>query len=290
MRIGVDVGGTKIAVGLVSDRGELLKKSTIPTLRGRSGEALVADIASIIRDMTEETEYTIIGLGVPGCIDCDSGLLVHANNIGDNIPFKELLRYHFPNKIIHVNNDATCALIGEKLFGTARDYKNLIMLTLGTGIGCGIIVNNEIYNVDGSGEVGHMTINFDGIKCSCGQNGCWEAYASATGLSRIIKESEVNYNTRSIFEAAKAGEVPAIEILKIYINYLAIGICNLINVFAPDTIIIGGGLGNEGDFLFPRLREKLGGMVYKRPLTCDIVSANFGNNAGIIGAAFISEN
>ncbi len=318
-RIGVDLGGTNIAVGLVSNSNGIFKlenKLSRPTGRERAGEYIVADIAEACRELCAEADVTLkdieaIGVATPGIANHDEGIVEYANNLKfKHFPLAKMLSEQLGFENVHIENDANAAAWGEAVAGAAAGSKNSVMITLGTGVGGGIIIDDKIYsgfNYAGA-ELGHIVIHHNGRQCSCGRKGCWEAYSSATGLINMTKEkiaeSEAageqtlmskiaeergKINGRTAFDAMRLGDKAAEEVVDEYIGYLACGIANIINIFQPEILTIGGGISNEGqlllDLLLPEVRKEQYGCGFV-PLT-DIRIAKLGNDAGIIGAAML---
>ena len=263
MYIGIDLGGTNIAVGLVDKEGKVVAKKSIPTSATRPVSDIIADMANLALEVTaenglkkEDIEY--VGIGAPGTVDNANGRIVYANNIVfKDTPVAEIFRktWDIP---VYLGNDADCAALGEAHAGAAHGCNNAIMITLGTGLGGGIIINKKIYSGFNSagGEIGHMVIVRDGKACTCGRRGCWETYSSATGLIRMIAEAMLADHERksilwqmvegdidkvsgkSAFRAADEGDELAKSILKDYFEYLACGIANIINITSPPNIPI----------------------------------------------------
>lgn len=311
-RIGVDLGGTNIAVGLVNEEMEIVVKKSLPTGAERPAEEIVADIATLCRDVCAEkgiavTDVVSIGIASPGIANNETGVVEYANNLPFlKFPIAKLLAGHLGMDRIKIANDANAAAWGEAVAGAAKGTKNSIMITLGTGVGGGIIINDEIYcgfNCAG-GELGHIVIEVDGAPCSCGRRGCWEAYSSATALIRMTNEKieecrktgrksmmldAPRVSGRTACDAMRAGDEAGKEVYDKYVKYLASGLATIINIFQPEVISLGGGVSNEGqsliDALLPIVRKEQygGGLV---PLT-DIRIAKLGNDAGIIGAAML---
>lgn len=312
-RIGVDLGGTNIAVGMVNEKLELVKKISTPTGATRPGEEIVADIAALCRRICEETGVALgdvvsIGIATPGIANHDTGVVEYANNLPfHKFPIADMLKKALDADIpVKIENDANAAAWGEACAGAAKGTKNSVMITLGTGVGGGIIIDNKVYsgfNYAG-GELGHIVIEVDGAPCSCGRRGCWEAYSSATALIRMTKEKieecratgrhtvmadAHKVSGRTACDAMRAGDEAAKEVYDKYIKYLASGLATIINIFQPEVISLGGGISGEGqsliDSLLPIIRkEQYGGNVVA--LT-DIRIAKLGNDAGIIGAAML---
>ncbi len=312
-RLGVDLGGTNIAVGLVNENLELVKKLSVPTGATRPGEEIVADIADLCKKLCEETGISLsdvvsIGIATPGIANHDTGVVEYANNLPfRKFPIAELLRKNLGDDVtVKIENDANAAAWGEACAGAAKGTRNSIMITLGTGVGGGIIIDNKVYsgfNYAG-GELGHIVIQVDGAPCSCGRKGCWEAYSSATALIRMTKEKieeckasgratvmadAPKVSGRTACDAMRDGDEAAKEVYDKYIKYLASGLATIINIFQPEVISLGGGISGEGqsliDSLLPIIRsEQYGGGVVEMT---DIRIAKLGNDAGIIGAAML---
>ena len=315
-RIGIDLGGTNIAAGIVNDKFEIVAQDSTPTLVGRPGVEIVDDIAALCKKLCaavhiSENEVDSVGIASPGVVDDETGCVVCAYNLNFfAFPILPLLKERFGAKEFHIENDANAAAWGEAIVGAAKGSKSSVMITLGTGVGGGIVDGGKVFKGFNSaaGELGHIVIEADGRPCSCGRRGCWEAYSSATGLINMTKEkleeceksgrktlmSEIvaekgKVNGRTAFDAKRMGDEAACEVVDMYIKYLACGLTNMVNIFQPEVLSIGGGISNEGQFLLdlvvPRVREEQfgGGLV---ELT-DIRIAELRNNAGIIGAAFL---
>lgn len=311
-RIGIDLGGTNIAVGIVNDEHKIVVKKTTPTLAKRESEAIVADMARICLEACDELgvdvkDITNIGIASPGIANPNNGCVEYANNLPfRRFPIVKILAglLGVDEKVIKIANDANAAAWGEAVAGAAKGSANSIMVTLGTGVGGGIIIDNKILTGFNSaaGEIGHIVIEQDGAPCGCGRRGCWESYSSATALIRMTKEaieeckktgrytsmsSLERISGRSACEAMRAGDEVATEVYNKYVKYLATGITNLVNIFQPEVISLGGGVSNEGqsliDAILPLVRaEQYGGDVVA--LT-ELRIATLGNDAGIIGAA-----
>ena len=311
-RIGIDLGGTNIAVGIVNDEHKIVVKKTTPTLAKRPPEEIVADMARVCLEACAELNVDIkgianIGIASPGIANPVNGCVEYANNLPFlRFPIVKLLAdgLGIDRSVIKIANDANAAAWGEAVAGAAKGSANSIMVTLGTGVGGGIIINNKIlvgFN-SAAGEIGHIVIEQDGAPCGCGRRGCWEAYSSATALIRMTKEAveeckktgrytsmlkAERISGRTACDAMRAGDEVGTEVYNKYVKYLATGITNLVNIFQPEVISLGGGVSNEGqsliDAITPLVRaEQYGGDVVA--LT-QLRIATLGNDAGIIGAA-----
>ncbi len=312
MYIGIDLGGTNIAVGCVDDSGKLLAKSSTSTLPERGYKAIVKDMAGLCGKVAKQAgvqmyDIKAIGLGSPGTIDSENGIVVFAGNLNmEKTPLADELKKYFDIPV-HMENDANAAAYGEYAV-CGLDVDNMILITLGTGVGSGIIVNKRIYRGfnNAGGEIGHMTIEMNGIKCTCGKRGCFECYASIIALKRQTKAMMDKYpdsmmidwvnkkgriTGRTAFECALKGDIAATKVRNQYIRYIAEGIVNVVNIFQPELVLVGGGISAEGDVILKPLKE----FVYKydfnkfMPKT-DIRTAKLFNDAGIVGAAMAARD
>lgn len=307
---GVDIGGTGIKVGAVSSEGKILYMDSTPTQAQMGYEVLAKDIAELINKIMAEnnidlSEVAAVGMGCPGSIDDKNGVVIYANNLNmTNAPLCDELRKYI-DKPIYIGNDANCAALGEYFALNDSSVEHMIAITLGTGVGGGIILNKKIFTgFNGvAGELGHSTLIMDGEQCSCGRKGCWEAYASVTALNRdalraalsapdslLAKEIEANSgkpNGKIIFGCANRGDETALAVVDQYAKYVAQGIVDLINIFRPQYIVVGGGVSAQGDCLLNPIKKYVGEATYGGDLIkkTDIRIAKLGNDAGIIGAA-----
>lgn len=320
-RIGVDLGGTNIAVGLVDDDYKIVKKLSLPTGKERSGELIVKDIARLCLDVCESENVSVsdigsIGIASPGVADHDKGVVEYANNFKfKHFPIADLLREYIGDGCpkVFLENDANAAAWGEAVAGAAKGSRNSVMITLGTGVGGGIIIDGKIYsgfNYAGA-ELGHIVIEHNGRPCSCGRKGCWEAYSSATGLINMTNEkinecaehgmktimtelvkNKGKVSGRTAFEAMRLGDDAGREVVEEYVSYLACGLANIINIFQPEILSIGGGVSNEGQFLLDLLLPLVRSEQYGKGFVelTDIRIAKLGNDAGIVGAALLGDN
>ncbi len=317
--IGVDLGGTNIAIGIVNENYEIVKKGSVPTKPERGADAIVEDMAALSRKLIAEMGITMddiasAGVATPGTANNETGVVEYANNIPFlRYPLADKLSALLDGKPVYIENDANAAAKAEAMAGVAKGAPFSVMITLGTGLGGGIIINGKVYsgfNFAGA-ELGHTVIEKDGRQCSCGRKGCWEAYSSATGLINITKDRIVDarnagrktsmeemidgdldkVSARTAFNAMKAGDEVAAEVVDEYISYLACGIVNIINIFQPNVLSIGGGICNEGEYLTKPLLEKVWTETYSREGTpkTEILIAKLGNDAGIIGAAVLGK-
>lgn len=312
--VGIDLGGTNIVAGVVDEEYNIIAKASTKTNCPRPEKEIADDMAKMAVQAVKNANLTMsdiewIGIGTPGIANSKTGIIEYSNNLGfKNTPMVKYIEEAIGRKDtpIFIENDANAAAYGEFVAGAAKGAKNAVCITLGTGVGGGIIINGKIYsgsNFAGA-EIGHTVIEVDGAQCSCGRKGCFEAYSSATGLIRMSKEAMEAFpdsimnkmaqekgkvTARTSFDAMRAGDKTAKDVVDKYIKYLAAGITNTINIFQPDVLCIGGGVCNEGDPLLLPMKELVKKEVYTRDSekNCDIVIAKLGNDAGIIGAAFL---
>ncbi len=309
--LGIDLGGTNMAAGIVNEAFEIVKKGSTPTRAHRDADAILQDMGRLCTGLMAEAgisreEIAYVGIASPGTVDPERGVLVRSYNLPFvNYPICEALKRYCPLDRVYLENDANAAALGEAMGGAARGAKLSVMITLGTGIGGGVILDGKIYsgfNYAGA-ELGHMVIAYDGVPCTCGRKGCWEAYSSATGLVRMTKEKMADCadtlmwalcggdlakaSARTAFDAAKKDDRAGAEVVDAYIRYLACGVTNIINIFQPDVLSIGGGICNEGDYLLKPLTAIVEKDQYTRSnaIKTKICIAELGNDAGILGAA-----
>lgn len=310
MYIGVDIGGTNLVAGVVNDECKIIARAKTPTAPERGYMAVLNDVAQLCHDVAAKANVGIedikwIGIGSPGSVDAENGIFIFAGNIPfRNTPVIKILSEHI-NRPIYIGNDADAAALGEVYAGAAKDCSSALLVTLGTGIGGGIILDKKIYSgYRGGGiEIGHTVIEVDGQQCTCGRKGCWEAYASATGLIRMTKEAmeadkdsalhetakaEGKVSARTAFTAARKGDATGKAVVDKYIKYLSAGLTNMINVLHPEMLCIGGGVCNEGDYLMTPLIEQTHREAFKGFNNLPTIRvAELGNDAGIIGAAML---
>ena len=309
--VGIDLGGTNIVAGVVNENYEIVAKAKTPTNRPRPADEICADMVKVVKEAVEKAGLTLadieaVGLGSPGMINSDEGIIVYANNLDFyDVKVGEILGKAL-GKPIYAENDANAAAYGEFVAGSAKGANTAVCITLGTGVGGGIVIDGKIYSGSNyaGGEIGHIVIEVDGAPCSCGRKGCFEAYSSATGLIRMTKEAmdanpdslmhemakeDGHVSGRLSFNAMRAGDAAAKAVCDKYIKYLAAGIANVINIFQPEVLCIGGGVCNEGDALLLPLKELVESEIYTKrgDDNSKIVIASLGNDAGIIGAAFL---
>lgn len=315
-RIGIDLGGTNIAAGIVNEEFKIIAKASVPTRAERPAEEIVADIAALCQTVCADNGIDIaqidsVGIASPGIVSDESGEAIYANNLPfDHFPILPMLRELLPIKEFHIENDANAAAWGEAIAGAAKGAKSSIMITLGTGVGGGVITDGKVLKGFNSaaGELGHIVIQVGGRQCSCGRCGCWEAYSSATGLINTTKEKleecaksgretvmtklvadAGKVSGRTAFDGMRLGDAAATEVVNEYIEYLASGLASMINIAQPEVLSIGGGISNEGQYLLDLVVPKVLPQIYSRGVVKapDIRIATLRNDAGIIGAAVL---
>jgi glucokinase len=312
--IGVDLGGTNIAVGITDENGKILIKGKVPTEKERHSDEIIADMGALCTSLVKEAGLTFediayAGVAAPGSVDPANGEIKYANNINMfHYPLAQKLMEHIPVKKVYLENDANAAALAEAKAGAGKGYQDVIMITLGTGVGGGIVIGDKLYsgfNYAGA-ELGHVVIEHNGRPCTCGRKGCWEAYSSATALIEMTKEKMAQtrdtvmwemcengakkVSGRTAFKAAKQGDKAGLEVVEKYIDYLASGITNMVNIFQPEVLCIGGGVCGEGDYLLEPLKKIVDRDQYGSAAHDDktqIKIAELGNDAGIIGAALL---
>ena len=314
LRIGIDLGGTNIVAAVVNDEYEMVGKAKTPTATPRSADEIFDDIAKVCKEAMAQAGVTIkdifsVGIGTPGTVNKE-GVIEFANNLGFvNVPAKEMLIERLGIENVYVDNDANCAALGEAQAGSGHGAKDFIAVTLGTGVGSGVIINGKIVAGvnNAGGECGHSVIVVDGEPCTCGRKGCWEAYASATALinqtkaamekypdsvmHELVKANGGKVDGRTAFDAMRRGDIAGIKVVDAYVKYVACGLINLVNIFQPETICIGGGICNEGETLLRPIRRYIDSERYSvySKIQSTIVKAELGNDAGFIGAALLGD-
>lgn len=309
--LGIDLGGTNIATGVVDENYKIIGTGKVKTNTGRTPGEIADDIVKAINLAIKDAgidpkEIVSMGIGSPGAIDPDAGVVCRASNLGfEDTPLCQMLKertgYDF-----YIENDANAAAYGELIAGAGKGIKDFIAITLGTGVGGGIIIDGKIYSGfnHAGGELGHTVIVSGGEQCSCGRRGCWEAYASATALIRQTKAamkehpesalweiagSEENVNGKTAFDGMRQGDAVAKKVVDRYIEYVAEGLVDMINIFQPEILCIGGGICKEGDTLLKPIQKYVDQYCFarknKKRITLKI--AELGNDAGIIGAAML---
>lgn len=309
--LGVDLGGTNIAVGVVNENYEIIGRGKMKTRAPRPAEEIVADIVAACEMAVKDAGITMadiasVGIGSPGSVDPKTGIIATSNNLRfNNVPMTDMVSKGLGGIKCYIDNDANAAAYGEFTAGAGKGTRDFVTITLGTGVGCGIIIDEKLftgYNNAG-GELGHTVIVFNGEQCNCGRKGCWETYASATALIRQTKDEMVKdtdsimwelvdndqskVSGRTAFEAMRKGDRAAKRVVDQYISYVACGAANVVNTFQPEVLCIGGGIANEGESLIAPIRKIIEFERYSKNVEkqTDIRKAQLGNDAGIIGAA-----
>ena len=312
-RIGIDLGGTNIVAGVVDDEFRIVATAKGKTRIPRPAEEIVVDMARMAKEAVQNAGLTMadiayVGVGSPGTCNADTGIVEYSNNLQfEKLPLRDMLGGML-DKAVYIENDANAAALGEALAGAAKGAQSCVCITLGTGVGGGIIIDGKIYggfNFAGA-ELGHTVIMVDGELCTCGRFGCWEAYASATALINQTRRAMVNHpdsamwsiaedldkvNGRTAFDGMRAGDAVAAQVVDTYIKYIATGLINVINIFQPEVLCIGGGICKEGDTLLKPLAAHIERERYSKYSSHQtrLCVATLGNDAGIIGAAFLGE-
>lgn len=315
-RIGIDLGGTNIAAAIIDENFKIVKKMSVPTLAQRDASLIMDDMGQLCKDICEASgisvnEIEAIGIASPGVANHDDGTVEYSCNLPfRKFPICKELSKRVGISNVHVENDANAAAWGEAVAGSARGTKNSVMITLGTGVGGGVIIDGRVFsgfNYAGT-ELGHVVIEVGGRPCGCGRRGCWEAYSSATGLINMTNEKleecakngrktvmtdivakSGKVSGRTAFDGMRAGDAAAKEVVDEYLGYLECGITNMINIFQPEVLSIGGGISGEGDALIEMIEPSIRKEQYGADFTSltKLCIAELGNDAGIIGAAFL---
>ena len=310
--LGIDLGGTNIAVGVVDEQYNIIGRGKKKTNCPRPAIEIIDDMAAAARMAVEDAGLTMadidtVGVGAPGSINPYTGRIAISNNLGfENVEMGKLLGERLGHSV-YLENDASAAAYGEFIAGAGVGTKDFVAITLGTGVGGGIIIDGKLFsgsNLAG-GELGHTVIVVDGAQCTCGRKGCWEAYASATGLiNQTRKAMEAhpesvmwklcdgnieNASGRTSYDGMRAGDAVATEVVDNYVKYVACGIVNTINTFQPEVLCIGGGISKEGDTLLSPIKDIVNEARFTKNVEkqTELKIAKLGNDAGIIGAAYI---
>lgn len=314
-RAGIDLGGTNIKAGIVDEKQKIVMEASVPTKVERSCQEVIADMANLVKELLEragipEQELCGVGVGSPGTIEAKEGIVVYSNNFGwENVPLVSKMQQYFSCPV-RISNDANCAALGEVKAGAARELKNAVLLTLGTGVGGGVILDGHVFEGAhaGGAELGHTSLILGGEQCTCGRRGCVEAYVSATALIRDAKRAAEkhpasalnglcgynlnNMNGKMPFDAAEAGDEAAKEVVENYLMYLGETIADVVNIFRPDVVLLSGGVCNQGEKLTEPLNRYIRGKCFggERAFVPPVRCAVLENRAGIIGAANLIEN
>ncbi|MBQ8002959.1 MAG: ROK family protein [Clostridia bacterium] len=295
--IGIDIGGTFIKAAIVENTGKIILSSKTPT--PKDGASLPEKVVEIIRELTDKAGVAIsdiehIGMGVPGVCDVKHGRVISCTNIEgcSNVSICEYVSKQtgVPS---FIDNDANCAALGEYMMSKTKP-NGFVFVTLGTGVGGGIILNGKILRGINcaAGEIGHIVIDKAGERCNCGRYGCWERYASVSALVRQTKQAGFTGNVtgKTVFEERIKGNRLADEVLDTWLRYVAEGICDLVNIFQPEVVAIGGGISREGDIILKPVREFVEKNVVTAPTSLkktEIKISQLFNDAGVVGASFL---
>lgn len=309
--IGIDVGGTNLVAGLVNEKGHILDKVSHPVDKSMDDKALCGELARLAQKVAEMgavdlKDIEAVGVGLPGLVDNQGGVVIQTPNMAfANTPFRDLFQKEWDIPVF-LSNDANCAAVGEYWAGAAKGCDPAVVVTLGTGIGGGLVANGRLFTgyANSGMEVGHMIIKPNGVLCGCGNRGCWEQYGSATALIRLT-QTEMEHNRDSVmwelcegdrfkvqgrtaFQGARLGDPAAKRVLNLYLQGLSIGIINLINILQPEIICLGGGISNaEDDLLLDPLRALVDEGTFDKTNPTRLEKASLGNDAGVVGAALL---
>jgi glucokinase len=311
MYIGIDIGGTNLVAGLTNGKGQIVDKVSRPVDKEWDAQEVCRQTAQLALQAAEvggfqPDKIRAVGVGLPGLVDNKTGMVIQTPNMPfEHTPFRELFQKEWEIPVF-LGNDANCAAIGEYWAGAAKDCDPAVVITLGTGIGGGMVVGGKLFTgfANSGMEVGHMCIQPNGMLCNCGNRGCWEQYGSATALIRITQE-EMERNKSSLlweyaegdrfkvsgrtpFQAARMGDESAKKVLYRYLQGLSLGLINIVNILQPEIICLGGGVSNaEDDLLLDPLRELVKAGCFDRNTPPRIERASLGNDAGVVGAAML---
>ena len=308
--LSIDLGGTKIIAAIISDKGQVMAKEYYPTLANEGSQPVISRILSAIDNLLSQSnmdssQLDSISIAAAGAINFEAGLVTASPNLPgwNDVPLRDIVneRYRVNTCLI---NDASAAALGEHHFGVGKGVNNLVLLTVGTGIGGGIIINGKLYSgpCGSAGEVGHMTIDVNGPRCNCGNIGCWELLASGTAmakeaikrikqgkkssLTKLVGGQIENITAETVSLAAQGGDSLALEVILKAATYLGVGMVNLVNIFNPEMIIVGGGVAQMGDLLLEPARQVVKERAFRLSAQAvRIVPAQLGDDAGVLGAA-----
>ena len=310
--LGIDLGGTNIKGAVVTEEGAILREESCPTQAEQGAEAVTDRIGALLRALAggyAPGEIGGVGVGCPGTVDPRRGIVVYAVNLGWSLyDLRSALRKRTGFEVLLVN-DANAAALGEAAAGCARNAESAVVLTLGTGLGGGVVLNGRLLTgyAGAASELGHRVIAEEGVPCSCGRRGCWEAYASATALIRQTREAMAGHPESLLHEVAQAhggvdgqtaflasnlGDAAAAAVVNQYIRYLSAGVANIINIFYPQVVALSGGIANQGEALLEPLRQMVAPQVYGGAYLdrhTQIVQCTLGYRAGVIGAALAAQ-
>ena len=309
--IGIDLGGTGIKAGVVDETGAILAKDSCPTLPERGYEAVIRDMARLAIDVTKKSGHTMddikaIGIGIPGIMDQRTGIVPFCTNLAwHDVPIlQEMKRY--TDAPVYVDNDATVAGLAESVAGVSAGCENSVFVTLGTGVGGGVVLGGKVFSGSHgvASEIGHMVTVDGGEPCTCGNRGCWERYASATALIRegrklcadkpetalmkAVDGDPAAITAKHVIDLAKSGDPDCMALFERYVFHLCVGLSNLVNLYDPEVIALGGGVSHAGAFLLDAVRAKLPEYIFFKTMPYARVElAKLTNDAGIIGAAML---
>lgn len=306
--LGIDVGGTNLKGAVVTETGTIVREAVCPTHAQRGADSVADAISGLIRQLSAGEEIRGIGIGCPGIVDNERGEVVYSCNLNwVNYPLREKVkeRTGFSAELV---NDANAAALGEAIAGAAKGTHSAVILTLGTGVGGGVVLDGKLITgyTGAASELGHMVIAGGGVECSCGRKGCFEAYASAAALIRMTKKAMAQHpkskmhalaaayggvDGRVAFEAQEAGDAAGDAVVREYIHSLAVGVANIVNIFFPEIVALSGGVANQGERLLAPLRTEVLKMEYGAAYTgkhTKIMPCQLGYRAGVIGAALFA--
>ena len=312
--IGVDLGGTGIKAGVVNERGEILSKGSTPTMKERPYQAIIRDIAALCENVAKQANVAManiaaIGVGVPGICDPKTGIIPFCTNLGwHEVPFVAEMGKYLPNRVV-VDNDATVAGYAESIAGVSKGTKSSVFITLGTGVGGGIVINGRPWSgFHGVGsEIGHIPMDIGGVPCTCGNEGCLERYCSATAIIRMGKQilqqhpesmmmemvggDPEKLTAKIVFDAARELDNAAMKVFTTYVDYLAKACYTIIAFLDPEVIVLGGGVSKAGSFLLDAVRARVPKyLLFKTLPYSRIELARLGADAGMIGAAMLGKH
>lgn len=312
-RIGVDLGGTNIAAGLLDESYRIVAKGSVKTESEQGFEHVTDRMAALCLDLIRQAdltpaEITSIGIGSPGCSDKRTGHIVFAGNLHwSNVPLTGTVAQKTGVGRVLLGNDADCAALGEFVMGAGEEFSSLAMITIGTGVGGGIILENKLFAPAGTvaPELGHTTLIYGGESCTCGRSGCLEAYASFTALIRdanraadahpesalaALRAGGEKLNGKNVFQVAKNGDATAKELVDRFLDYIAQGATNIAIAFGVPVIVIGGGISKEGDYVAQQIRQIVAANMFSGESYAPAIRmAKLGNDAGVIGAAALED-
>ena len=312
VRIGVDVGGTGIQVGVVDRENRIIREGSIPTRTDLPFEEQVRQIADCILATARDAGFSAdeiesVGIGIPGIASAKTGEIIKCTNMGwFHVPFREVFNRYI-DKPVHIDNDANVAALAESVAGVSAGTSSSVFITIGTGIGSGIIIDGRIWSGAHhiGGELGHVIFDLDGVPCTCGNHGCLERYCSATALIRMAREAVSEHpdsliltsvrndpsaiEAKTVFDAARAEDPTAVAVYRRYIDCLAQAVASVVNLLDPEVIVLGGGVSKAGSFLLdPLTREYAKYVLFNDQPLPPVRLAVLGSEAGIIGAAMLS--